>query len=302
MMKSVIALLGAASLAAGHATVFNILVNDVHQGAGNTADGYIRTPPNNNPITDVTSSSMSCNVNGDRAAAKYINVKSGDKITFEWHHNDASAADDIIADSHKGPILVYAAPASSNGKGAVWVKLAHDGHANGKWAVDNLIANRGKHSITMPDLAAGDYLLRPEIIALHEGNRQAGAQFYMECVQVRVTSSGSKTLPGGVSFPGAYSANDPGVLFNIYTSFSSYPIPGPAVWNGASGGAPPATTATPPRTTMVTSVAPTQPTNGGGSAGNYQQCGGSGYQGPTTCAGGWVCKKQNDYYSQCLPN
>ncbi|KAL1952140.1 hypothetical protein VTO73DRAFT_1289 [Trametes versicolor] len=33
----------------------------------------------------------------------------------------------------------------------------------------------------------------------------------------------------------------------------------------------------------------------------YQQCGGIGWTGGTTCATGSVCTKQNDYYSQCLP-
>lgn len=302
------------SSAAGHATVFNILVNDVDQGLGNSASGYIRSPPNNSPITDVTSKDMTCNVNGGKAAAKFVSVSGGDKITFEWHHNTNDASDDIIADSHKGPILTYIAPAASNGEGNVWLKLAEEGLSNGKWAVDNLIANRGKHSITLPDLAAGEYLLRPEIIALHEGNRQAGAQFYMECVQIKVTSSGSKTLPAGVAIPGAYKANDAGVLFDIYSGATTYPIPGPKVWDGASGAPAPApqtsapatkpTTSAAPApkpTTLVTSVKPAPtPAPAPGTVAKYQQCGGQGYTGATACADGWVCKEWNPYYSQCI--
>lgn len=47
-----------------------------------------------------------------------------------------------------------------------------------------------------------------EIIALHEANVAytdnpvRGAQLYMNCVQVQVTSSGSLSLPAGTSFPG----------------------------------------------------------------------------------------------------
>jgi cellulase len=87
--------------------------------------------------------------------------------------------------------MTYIAPTSSNGAGDVWVKLAEDGY-DGDWAVNRLIAAKGKHSITLPDLAAGTYLLRPEIIALHEGFSIGGAQFYMECVQIEVTSAGAK--------------------------------------------------------------------------------------------------------------
>ncbi|KAF2758432.1 hypothetical protein EJ05DRAFT_492754 [Pseudovirgaria hyperparasitica] len=218
-----------------------VWVNDVDQGLGNKADAdaYIRSPPNNDPIKDVTSASMTCNVN-NAATAKSIQVKSGDEITFEWHHNGRTDSDDIIDKSHVGPVMTYIAPASSNGEGDVWLKLAEDGYDGTKWGVDRLIANKGKHSITVPNIAAGQYLLRPEIIALHEANNQGGAQFYMECVQIEVTSSGVTTLPAGVSIPGTYTATDPGILFNVYNNggqpypTGTYTIPGPAVWDGAS--------------------------------------------------------------------
>jgi cellulase len=131
--------------------------------------------------------------------------------------------------------MVYIAPTASNGEGPVWLKLAEAGYSDNTWAVTTLINNKGKHSITLPDLKAGEYLLRPEIIALHEGMNVGGAQFYMECVQIKVTSSGAVSLPGGVAIPGTYTAEDAGIHFNIYNGFSSYPIPGPKVWNGASG-------------------------------------------------------------------
>jgi cellulase len=72
-----------------------------------------------------------------------------------------------------------------------------------------------------------------EIIALHNGNKQGQAQFYMGCAQLNISGSGSKT-GNTVSFPGAYSANDPGILVNIYnaqgqpTGNPPYKIPGPA--------------------------------------------------------------------------
>jgi len=52
--------------------------------------------------------------------------------------------------------------------------------------------------------------LSAEIIALHEANvpyrdnQLRGAQFYMSCIQIRVTSQGSATLPGGTTFPGPF--------------------------------------------------------------------------------------------------
>ncbi|KAL4794123.1 glycosyl hydrolase family 61-domain-containing protein [Aspergillus venezuelensis] len=237
-MKSygLLALAAIAKLASAHATVMAVWINDEDQGLGNTADGYIRSPPSNSPVTDVTSTDLTCNVNGQTAAAKTLEVAAGDKITFEWHHNTRDASDDIIDLSHLGPVLVYMAPTEAGSAGSGWVKIAEDGYADGTWAVETLVANKGKHSITVPDVPAGDYLFRPEIIALHEGNREGGAQLYMECVQFTVTSDGASTLPEGVSLPGAYAADDAGILFDIYNSFDNYPIPGPAVWDGASSG------------------------------------------------------------------
>jgi hypothetical protein len=86
-------------------------------------------------------------------------------------------------------------------------------------------------SVTLPScLANGDYLLRVEHIALHSASTVGGAQFYLSCAQLTVTG-GTGTLNTGslVAFPGAYSATDPGILFQLYWPIpTSYTNPGPA--------------------------------------------------------------------------
>jgi cellulase len=322
--SQVLAVAAASQLASAHTTVWNILVNGKDAGVGNVQGGYIDSPPNNSPVKDVTSKDVECNV-ANIKASKSITVKGGDKIAFEWHHDTNSASDDIIASSHKGPIMVYASKAGSSYS---WTKIWEDGLTGGKWAVDKLLAGSytgkpGQHDMTLPNLAPGDYVLRPEIIALHEGNKQGGAQLYMECVHVKVEGSGTATLPAGVSFPGAYKATDAGILFDIYSGATSYTAPGPKVWNGASSGSSPAAPAAPAATskaaatsaaakptsaaaakptTMATAVKP-EPTKAAGAAGSvakWAQCGGQGYSGATACVSGATCTKQNDYYSQCL--
>ncbi|KAF3939698.1 hypothetical protein ABW19_dt0206507 [Dactylella cylindrospora] len=52
-------------------------------------------------------------------------------------------------------------------------------------------------------------------------------------------------------------------------------------------------------TSRTTTASPTTTASGG--VGQWGQCGGVTYTGPTTCAGGWKCTKLNDYYWQCLP-
>ncbi|KAF1848875.1 lytic polysaccharide monooxygenase [Cucurbitaria berberidis CBS 394.84] len=250
--------LAAANLVAGHATFQSFVIGGKDQGQ----HFAIQTPANgNNPITDVTSTAMVCN--GGKAVTDRVEVASGSSLTFQWHHNDPATVsgdnDEPIAASHKGPVMVYIAPAASNGEGAVWTKIYEDGYTGGKWAVDKFIANKGAITIDLPNLAAGDYIIRPEIIALHEGNRPNGAQFYNGCGNIKVTGSGTATLPStGVDMTKAYKATDPGVLCNIYSGLTSYEIPGPKVWDGASSGTAPAPT-TPSKTAApVSSSAPSQ--------------------------------------------
>lgn len=177
MRTSVAFALAAAKLVAGHATFQSIIVDGKDQGH----NFAVQTPSNgNNPILDVTSTAMVCN--GGKATTDFVSVKAGSDITFQWHHNAGGAndqdPDEPIAASHKGPIMVYMAKAEGNGEGAVWTKIFEEGLTNGKWAVEKFIANKGQITIKLPNVADGSYLIRPEIIALHEGNRPKGAQFY----------------------------------------------------------------------------------------------------------------------------
>ncbi|EED17739.1 feruloyl esterase B precursor, putative [Talaromyces stipitatus ATCC 10500] len=63
---------------------------------------------------------------------------------------------------------------------------------------------------------------------------------------------------------------------------------------GGNGGGSGSTTTTTSATT--TSTGPT----GGCTAAHWDQCGGNGYTGCTSCASPYTCQKVNDYYSQCL--
>jgi cellulase len=216
------------------------------------------------------------------------------------------------------------------------------------WGTKDLNLACGKMDFRIPsDLAAGDYLLRAEAIALHAASGLGGAQFYMTCYQITVTGGGSSTPEGSALFPGAYKASDPGIQINIYQNLVTYIAPGPTVIAGGSeavagkaGSAVTATAGLPSQpttsaskgtgpSTLVTSAKTTlpqpAPTSGNGNAGGctvakYQQCGGTGFSGCTTCkmtharslreictdfelvgASGSTCHAQSGgYYSQCM--
>jgi hypothetical protein len=113
------------------------------------------------------------------------------------------------------------------------VGLIDDTTVPGTWASDQLIANNNSWVVTIPtDIAPGNYVLRHEIIALHSAGQVDGAQNYPQCVNLQVTGSGTAT-PSGVLGTALYSKTDPGIEINIYTSLSTYKVPGPTLYSNA---------------------------------------------------------------------
>ncbi|KAI0150238.1 lytic polysaccharide monooxygenase [Xylariaceae sp. FL1272] len=167
------------------------------------------------------------------AGGAYITANAGDTLTLFWN---------TWPDTHKGPVINYLAECngectSETAGDLTFTKISEDGWISGSnpgtWATDTLIANNFTSDVTIPStLAAGNYVLRHEIIALHSAGSVDGAQAYPQCLNVQVGGSGSTALPAGTAGTALYTENDPGILFNLYTTFTSYTIPGPALWTG----------------------------------------------------------------------
>lgn len=234
-----------AGVASAHTTMHSVEVNGKDQGDGQNT--YIRSPPNNDPVKDLTSPDLACNVNGGTPVSDFVSAAAGDTITSNWMHN--SPGDDIIAASHKGPIITYITPyTETNGADVGWTKISQDGLDGDQWAVDKLIAAKGKVEVKLPStLKAGKYLFRQEIIGLHEAdvaysqNPARGAQFYPSCVQLEVSGSGTTAPSQDFHFNTGYTDETPGIVFDIYANkpavrarAEGYTIPGPDVWSEAS--------------------------------------------------------------------
>jgi len=234
----------AATAINGHAIFQRLRVNDVDQGqlVG------VRAPAVNNPVLTVTAPAIACNTGLlTPISTAVVTIPAGAKVGAWYEHvlggpQTPGDPDNPIAASHKGPLIVYLAPvtdaATADWTGLNWFKIAEEGlnTVTGKWGVDSMIAGAGWWNFTMPAcVAAGEYLMRVELIALHSAYAVNAAQFYMSCANIKITGSGTTTGNDTVLFPGAYTAQDPGILINIYNGsipnndLKPYTIPGPSV-------------------------------------------------------------------------
>ncbi|KAL1647444.1 hypothetical protein SLS58_002774 [Diplodia intermedia] len=233
-MKGFLAVLATASVVSAHATFQEMWV-----GTEDKEGTCIRLPQSNSPVQDVTSNDMRCNASPSDASTT-CSVAAGGSLTVEMHQqpNDRSCDNEAIGGNHYGPVMIYMSKvddaAAADGS-SDWFKVAQDTYngTDASWGTEILNANCGKRAFTVPkSLPSGDYLVRAEALALHSAGSEGGAQFYMSCYQVTVTGGGSATPSPTVKFPGAYSADDAGILINIYQTPLSYEAPGPAVWSG----------------------------------------------------------------------
>lgn len=141
---SLLTLALAATSVNAHAFFHTGYVNDVSQGH---LFG-VRAPASNNPIQDVTSSAITCNSPlYSPVSTDVIEVAPGDQFGMQWNHNiagpTAGDADDPIASSHKGPVMVYMAKvddaSTADGSDLKWFKVAEEGlnNSTGTWGVDS---------------------------------------------------------------------------------------------------------------------------------------------------------------------
>jgi cellulase len=87
---------------------------------------------------------------------------------------DRSCSNPAIGGAHDGPVLVYMAKVSdaTTATTGSFFKVAEDGYkgTTPTWGTEILNANCGKRAFTVPkSLAAGQYLVRAEVLALHAG-------------------------------------------------------------------------------------------------------------------------------------
>ncbi|PNH44709.1 hypothetical protein VD0004_g3023 [Verticillium dahliae] len=258
-IKSTIALAGAfATTALAHGTVTGFAADGKYEGGYKLSYYYDKI--NKQPVPEVAAwsaenldngfvdgtgyatSDIACHIKSAPGATT-ASVAAGGKVDFFWSD---------WPESHFGPVFTYVANCGGDCSAAdkatlEWVKIDEAGYnAETKtWAATDLIANNNTWTTTVPaTLAAGNYVFRHEIIAMHGAGAVNGAQNYPQCINIAVTGSGTDS-PTGVVATKLYTAEDPGIHFEPYGDVSGYKIPGPALWTGGASAPAPTTPTTP---------------------------------------------------------
>lgn len=182
-------------------------------------------------------------VNGQNGVPRVCAANAGSKITFEyrvWPDGSKPGAIDI---SHKGPCAVYMKKVDSAIKdtatGAGWFNIYKDNYdaAARKWCTEKLIDNNGHLTVTIPgDIAGGYYLVRPELLALHQADKNPpDPQFYVGCAQIFLKSSGSASPQDTVSIPGYVNMGLPAMTYSVWTTpLKPFTPIGPPTYTGSS--------------------------------------------------------------------
>jgi hypothetical protein len=170
---------------------------------------------------DVTSPYLACNIDGSLVTPKYhAPVQAGAEVIAHYDKNFTIPGEERASPSECwghawGPMIAYMA--ACNGScdevdpaKADWFKIFETGLKAGylisyNWEMSSMSLNCTPFVLTIPPtLQKGNYLLRHEVIAIH--NTPSQIQLYMECAQVEVLGGGTSfpTDEYLVKFPGAY--------------------------------------------------------------------------------------------------
>ncbi|KAF3033213.1 hypothetical protein E8E12_004866 [Didymella heteroderae] len=229
-----LAALASAPAAFAHTAFTDFYVNGVPQGDGVAMRMSTNSERSTAPISSLGSDDMACNVGGSKGVSRVQSVSDGDTLSFEIRAWPADASKERIDRGHKGPCAVYLKKVGSavedTAAGDGWFKIMEHGYNSDtdRWCSDEVIDNNGLLNVKLPvGLEGGNYLARPELLALHAANNN-DPQFYTGCAQIFLKSDGNLVPESTVSIPGYVDYGQPSTSFDIYNKdASTYELPGP---------------------------------------------------------------------------
>jgi len=266
----VVTFCAAGSGVSAHGFLCNITINGKDYNGnnpyGNNDPSVIRKVDSPNPNYGASNPALTCGPD-ELPVSLVADANPGDVMTFTW-----KGADYSDWPHNTGPLLAYMSNCGSvtcdqfDATQARWFKIFQVGRKDGSadWVQQVLYEGR-VGNVTIPStLAPGNYLLRYEIIALHLATQIGMAEFYPACTQLRVggNQTGQPDDSELVSFPGAYSDDDPGIYDpDVYDPSVQYVFPGPTIAAFVTGGSADSNS---PSTTNPTQTGFGSPTFGSG--------------------------------------
>ncbi|KAL8871426.1 MAG: hypothetical protein Q9174_002739, partial [Haloplaca sp. 1 TL-2023] len=243
--KSLLLAAAALDAATAHTTFTNFYVDKEPMGDATCVRMNNDIPKATWPIGSITGNDMACGANGNKGVARVCPAKSGSEMTFNFRDWPDGSQPGSIDDSHKGPCSVYMkkvdnSAADNNAAGPGWFKIFEEDYDNssGEWCTMKIKANDGKLTVKLPtDLAGGYYLVRPELLALHQADKSPpDPQFYVGCAQVFLESTGTSTPQDTVSIPGYVNMQHPAMTFGIWNRPKTLTFPqfGPSTYKSGS--------------------------------------------------------------------
>ncbi|KAL9595725.1 MAG: hypothetical protein Q9219_006263 [cf. Caloplaca sp. 3 TL-2023] len=243
--KTLLIAAAAFDAAVAHTTFTNFYVDGAPQGDGTCVRMSNNIPQATWPIKGITSKEMACGVNGEKAVARVCPTNAGSQFTFNFRDWPDGSQPGSLDKSHMGPCSVYMkkvdnSAGDNNAAGPGWFKIFEEDYDNssGQWCTSKIMANDGKLSVKIPsDLAPGYYLVRPELLALHQADKSPpDPQFYVGCAQIFLQSSGSSVPKDTVSIPGHVSMQDKAMTFGIWNLKGQVNFPqfGPPTYQSGS--------------------------------------------------------------------
>ncbi|KAJ8597521.1 glycoside hydrolase family 61 protein [Rhizopogon salebrosus TDB-379] len=199
------------------------------------APSIIRLVNTNFPVMGTSNPYINCGPDA-QFASQVGNANPGSRLQLLW----VGGTDGSYNWLHNiGPLMHYmtmceGSCSTYNSTYAEWFKISELGlESDGKTWYQDILTSRAPVNVTIPStLAPGQYLLRSEIISLHDALTEGGAQFYPACVQLNVGGDQTQgpTSSEECTFPGCYSDTDAGILTpNIFNPPIEYTFPGPPV-------------------------------------------------------------------------
>ncbi|ODO04956.1 hypothetical protein I350_05567 [Cryptococcus amylolentus CBS 6273] len=193
--------------------------------------------------------------NSDQGYADYTTdvIATGGTATSSDLVANATAGDTVIVtwntwpSSHKGSVTQWMAHcpddlcAGTAGADMDWFKISQSSYdeSSDSWPTD-YIAENLIWTFTLPtNLAAGQYLLRHELLAMHTTGAVSHflPQFYPVAIEMQLETSGSTTPSPTGTFPDMYDSDDNMALTqNIYGGSAlnaEFVVPGVAVYDGS---------------------------------------------------------------------